>query len=271
MYEEYTEYSFAPDYQEPFCLPELPTRINSCPTRASLILRISPALSALPPLVRCLPTGGKIPGFPVGNPARDCFDAIVRTAEEKSENTILDYVNKLKSIDTGDAKDVAEHCIGWARRRAIYLAVEKAGTSFNAGDVPEDGFISLFQDALKVGQNLEDLGYIIGPDDNDIERVVKEYTSEGYAISSGFPELDKLLPSKGFEPGWLISILAPPKRYKTTVCINIGMNIARAGRPVFYYPCEITQKLAAIRTLCNLTGRGIETIRQNPKGFTELA
>jgi hypothetical protein len=137
--------------------------------------------------------------------------------------------------------------------------------------VPEDGFVSLFQDALKVGQNLDDMGYIIGPNDNDIPQIIADYTAEGYAIPSGFPLLDKLLPSKGFEPGWLISILAPPKRFKTTVCINIGMNIARGGRPVFYYPCEITQKLAAIRTLCNLTGRSIEFIRENPKGFTDLA
>ena len=199
------------------------------------------------------------------------YDAIVRTSEEKSESTILDYVNRLKTIDTGDAKDVAEHCIGWARRRALYLAVEKAANSFSAGDIPEDGFIPLFQDALKVGQNLEDMGYIIGPKDNDIAQIVKSYTAEGYAISSGFPMLDDLLPSKGFEPGWLISVLAPPKRYKTTFCINVAMNIARAGRPVFYYPCEITQKLAAIRTLCNLTRRSIDFIRQNPKGFTDLA
>lgn len=199
------------------------------------------------------------------------FDAISRTDEEKDEKTILGYVRRLREMDTGDVADVAEHCIGWARRRALYLAVEHASTSFNVGEVPEDGFIPLFQEALSVGQNIEDLGYLIGPQDNDIARIVKEYTTEGYAISTGFPLLDALLPARGLEPGWLISILAPPKRYKTTVCINMGMNIASAGRPVFYYPCEISQKLAAIRTLCNLTDRSIDFIRQNPKGFTDLA
>jgi len=272
MHDEYTEYSFAPDYQDAIlaCLvarPELFMPYAGIFNSAYFtgVERIATARA----LFAYWRKNSRFPSWETLQ--QIVYDAIVRTAEEKSENTILEYVNNLKSMDTGDAKDVAEHCIGWARRRAIYLAVQKAGTSFTEGDVPDDGFISLFQDALKVGQNLEDLGYLIGPADNDIERIVKEYTAEGYAISSGFPMLDDLLPSKGFEPGWLISVLAPPKRFKTTFCINVGMNIARAGRPVFYYPCEITQKLAAIRTLCNLTGRGIETIRQNPKGFTDLA
>jgi replicative DNA helicase len=199
------------------------------------------------------------------------YDAIVRTAEAKKESDILDYVDKLKHMDTGDAKDISRHCVEWARRRAIYLAVEKASRSFNDGEVPEDGFIPLFQEALKTGQNLDDMGYIIGPKDNDIAQIVSDYTAENYAISSGIPQLDDLLPSKGFEPGWLIVLLAPPKRYKTMTAINIGMNIARAGRPVFYYPCEISQQLASIRTLCNLTGRSIDFIRENPKGFTNFA
>jgi replicative DNA helicase len=200
------------------------------------------------------------------------YDAIARTSEEKDASTITEYVQKLREMDTGDADDIARHCIEWARRRALYLAIDHAATSFQAGDVPADGFIPMFQEALKVGNNIEDLGYIIGPgENNDIAKVIAEYTKEGYALSSGFNLLDELLPARGFEPGWLISILAPPKRYKTTFCINLALNIAAGGRPVFYYPCEITQKLAAIRTLCRLTDRSVDFIRNNPKGFTDLA
>jgi len=75
------------------------------------------------------------------------------------------------------------------------------------------------------------------------------------------------MPSKGFEPGWLISILAPPKHYKTTFCINLALNICAQGRPVLYYPCEITQKLAAVRTLSKLTDRTIDYLRKDPKGL----
>jgi hypothetical protein len=199
------------------------------------------------------------------------YDAIARTSEEKDSDTIYEFIQKLREMDTGDVDDVARHCVGWAKRRALYLAIDHAASSFQTGDVPEDGFVSLFTEALKVGQNVTDLGYIIGPRDNDIEQIVKDYTAEGYALSTGFPLLDSITPAKGLEPGWLVAVLAPPKRYKTTFCINVGMNIAAAGRPVFYYPCEITQKLAGIRTLCNLTDRSIDFIRQNPKGFTEYA
>lgn len=269
---EYEEYSFAPDYQDAIlaCLVAHPE--NFMPFAGIFNSAYFTGIERISTARALFTYWRKNSRFPSWETLQQIvYDAIVRTSEEKEEKTIFDYIAKIKHMDTGDYTDVAAHCIDWAKRRAIYLAVEKASTSFNAGEVPADGFIPLFEDALKVGMNLEDMGYIIGPTDNDIAQIVKEYTAENYAISSGFPMLDALLPAKGFEPGWLISILAPPKRFKTTVCINIGMNIARAGRPVFYYPCEITQKLAAIRTLCNLTGRSIEYIRQNPKGFTDFA
>lgn len=200
------------------------------------------------------------------------YDAIARTAEEKDKETISDFVKKLRTMDTGDANDVADHCIGWARRRALYLAIDHAAAKFQEGDIPQDGFIPMFEEALKVGQNLEDLGYIIGPgDNNDIAKVIQAYTTEGYALSSGFHLLDSCFPARGFEPGWLVSILAPPKRFKTTFCINMALNFAAQGRPVFYYPCEITQELASVRTLSRLTDRSIDFIRENPKGFTQLA
>src|SRR5262249_32034951 len=130
----------------------------------------------------------------------------------------------------------------------------------------------MFEEALKVGQNLEDLGYIIGPNENnDIAKIIQNYTTEGYALSSGFHLLDSCFPARGFEPGWLVSILAPPKRFKTTFCINLALNFAAQGRPVFYYPCEITQQLASIRTLSRLTDRTVDFIRENPKGFTDYA
>lgn len=198
-------------------------------------------------------------------------DAIIRTSEERDENTIFEYVRRLRTMDTGDADDVSRHVIGWARRRALYLAIVQSSQAFNEGNVPEDGFIPLFTDALKVGQNIEDLGYIIGPGDNDIEKIIKNYTTEGYAISTGYPLLDDLLPSKGLEPGWLVSVLAPPKKYKTTFCINLAMNMASAGKPIFYYPCEISQELAAIRTLCRLTDLSMDFLRQNSHGFTQAA
>lgn len=201
------------------------------------------------------------------------YDAIMRTAEEKESQSILEYVNRLRGMDTGDADYVSSKVIEFAKERALYLAVSESAKALEANEPPPKGFISLFEDALKVGQNLSDMGYIIGPDKNDIEKIVQEYTAEGYSISTGFPELDAILPAGGMEPGWLIAILAPPKRYKTTFCINMAMRIAgRAiARPVFYYPCEITQKLAGIRAMCNLTGLSMDYVRKNPKHFTESA
>lgn len=199
------------------------------------------------------------------------FDAIARTSEEKDEDSIMAYIYKLRDRDCSDYKALAKRVVMWAKRRAIWAAIEHASVKFNAGEEPEDGFIPLFTEALRVGEDVQDLGYLIGPDSPDIPKVIDEYTQRGYSVSSGYDLLDQIMPSKGFEPGWLIAILAPPKRYKTTFCINLAMNMAAMGEPVFYYPCEITQRLAAIRTLCRLTNRPVSDIFADSKAFTNLA
>lgn len=79
------------------------------------------------------------------------YDAIARTSEEKDKDTINDYVKKLREQDTGDVDEIADHVVGWAKRRALYIAIDTAATKFQAGDIPPDGFVPMFEEALKVG------------------------------------------------------------------------------------------------------------------------
>jgi len=101
-------------------------------------------------------------------------------------------------MDTGDFRDVSKHWHRMGQAAAIWIAVEEAGTAFQAGEVPPDGFVSKFKKALEIGANLEDLGYIIGPKENDIAKIITDYTKEGYAISSGFPLLGRCHAFEGF-------------------------------------------------------------------------
>lgn len=268
----YEQYSFSADYQDAIlaCLIDFPEKfiayahiLNSAFFTGVERVATARALFAY---------WGKNSRFPAWEVLGQLvFESISKTSDEKELKRVRDYMDNLREIDTGDVDDVVVHCVGWARRRALWLAIQESALAMEAGDIPEDGFIPKIEKALKVGQNIHDLGYMIGPDKNDIEAIIQEYTRQGFAISSGFPLLDALFPARGFQPGWLISVLAPPKRYKTTFCINMAMNIAKSGRPVFYYPCEITQTDAAIRALCNLTDLSSVAIRKNPKGFTNDA
>jgi replicative DNA helicase len=200
------------------------------------------------------------------------YDSIVRTPDAKEENNIIKYVDKLRDMDTANADCVVEHVVAFARERALLIAIEKSHEFLVAGETPPGGYGKMFQDALKIGQNLEDVGYRLkSGEDNDINRMIDKVTAKQYGTPTGFADLDTIWPF-GWGPGWLVSILAPPKRYKTAFCINLAMNIIEEyNSPVIYYPCEISQELAALRCLCNLTGQPTDELFRNRESFRALA
>jgi hypothetical protein len=166
---------------------------------------------------------------------------------------------------------VVEHVVAFARERALLIAIEKSHEFLVAGETPPGGYGKMFQDALKIGQNLEDVGYRLMPgQDNDINRMIDKVTSDEYGTATGFADLDTIWPF-GWGPGWLVSILAPPKRFKSMFCANLALNIVEEyNSPVFYYPCEISQELAALRCLCNLANMPVEDLYSNVTDFREL-
>ncbi len=202
------------------------------------------------------------------------YDAIERTSESKEEESIMDYLKRLRDMDTGDIESIIEDVIKFARKRAYLIALEDAFKYWQEGKEPEGGFESLFKDAAQVGINFQDFGYLIGPNrEHEILRVIEEYldVKPGIKLGARWHLLDEVWKNKGgVRPGWLIAILAPPKRYKTTLCVNLALSIASSGKPVFYYPCEITQVDAALRTFQCLADCSDALLMQNPRSFTEM-
>jgi hypothetical protein len=200
------------------------------------------------------------------------YDSIIRSTEAKEEDNVMAYVRKLRDMDTGDAQYVVERVVQFAKERAIFIAIQKSYDFLKSGETPPGGFSRMFEDALKIGMNLEDLGYKFWKDyPDEFAKIMEKIKSKDYGTPTGFSDLDKLWPF-GWGPGWLISILAPPKRYKTAFCINLAMNIVTEfKKPVLYYPCEITQELAAVRCACNLTNTPSDFVYKNPNTFAEIA
>jgi len=198
------------------------------------------------------------------------FEAIAQTVEQKEEENISKYLRSLREVNTSNVDYVASRVIAFARERSIYLAFEKGYSFFNESKVPEGGYSKLFDDANKVGLNLESDSYMISDDQKDLDKIFAKLTKADYGIRTGFAELDEIW-KMGWGPGWLIAILAPPKGFKTAFCINLAMNMIghQIGRPVFYYPCEITQELAALRCLQNASEQEADVLWQNPTKFKE--
>jgi len=138
-----------------------------------------------------------------------------------------EYVKGLRKLATTDVDYVVGKVVAFARERATINAVKLTLQSMKEGK--EMDVVKLFSDALTVGQNVNDLGLILEPD--DIRSTVKKVTSSDYGVRTGFPLIDNIW-KNGWAPGWLIVPLAPPKRLK---CLGKGtpvMMFDGSTRPV---------------------------------------
>jgi replicative DNA helicase len=160
------------------------------------------------------------------------------------------YVQKLATLDTSDYLYIRDTIVKFAQERALVDAIRKSVELLKEDKVPDDGFSTMFAEAMRVGTNLDDLGYVLHA---DADRVIDKVTDVRYGIPTGYPLLDRIW-RHGWGPGWLIVPLAPPKRYKTAFCINLAMNMVSPaiGDDVFYYACELNQELAMVRAMCHL-------------------
>ena len=180
------------------------------------------------------------------------------------------YVQKLSKINTSDIEYVVNKVVDFARERALLAAVRSTIEGVQSGKGTPGGVIKLFEEALQVGQNLGDLGYLFT---KDSDKVIDKVTSKTYGLATGYPVLDKVW-KRGWGPGWLIVPLAPPKSWKTTLAINLALNwiSVSAAQPinVFYYPCEISQELAFMRAMLSFCGCNEDALYNDPEKFKEL-
>jgi len=188
--------------------------------------------------------------------------------DEETRERITGYLQRLRELDTGDVEFVSQHVVNFARERATLGAIKANIADVQAGKIGRE-FITRLEEALRVGQNIDDLGYLLH---RDAEDAIRKITSTHYGIRTGFPLLDNVW-RNGLAPGWLVILLAPPKRYKTAMCLNLAINMISPsiGENVFYYTCEISQELALARCLFNISGQTQDYMYENPEKFITIA
>jgi len=191
---------------------------------------------------------GSFPKF--GTLANFAFHKAQRVNIDHAKDT-LDYVEKLAEIDTSDWKAVLDLSLKFAKERAVYDAIRKIHAAQTEGKGEEIDPVVVMQDAMKVGTNMSDLGLSLF---HHSAEVIDKVNTREYGVQCGYQSFEKLW-KYGWGPGWLVVLLAPPKRYKTAFAINLALNIVKKqDADVLYYACEISQELAAFRALCNITG-----------------
>lgn len=193
--------------------------------------------------------------------------AVASIPGDRDPETLLAYIDELQKMDTRDWRFVRDNFGKFVKERAVNTALMQAVKFLQEDKIPDGGLAPLFDEAARVGQNLDDLGFLFHA---DVDRVVDLVTSAAYGTATGFPLLDKIW-RNGWGPGWLIVPLAPPKRFKTGFAINLACNIVspQIEGDVIYYACEISQELAMCRAMCNIGGLDQEYLYDAPEKFSE--
>ena len=185
--------------------------------------------------------------------------------ERAADGSAAAYVRRLEEIDTSDWEYVATTIVEFAREQAARMAILKVVELWKEGKEPPGGYGRLMDEARQVGQNLDDLGLLLHA---DADATIDKVTSEEYGTSTGYPVFDSIW-KMGWKPGWLIVPLAPPKFFKSTLSLNIALNMVSPalGYDVIYYACELSQELTEMRALCHLGRIDMDKCYESPETF----
>lgn len=194
------------------------------------------------------------------------IQATRQTGENEKAAETTAYVQKLSEVEIRAKEFYRDQAVNFAKQRALILAATEVAKTIQEGKEPGGEIVKKFQDALAIGQNLLDQGYLVKADYNQI---VDKLSDVNYGTFTGYDIFDEKLWKRGWGPGWLIVPLAPPKRYKTAFCLNLAMNMVgpKCGYDVLYYACEISAELASLRAFQNLLGATQDEFNDDPEAF----
>jgi replicative DNA helicase len=180
-----------------------------------------------------------------------------------------DYLQKLRAVPTNDIEYAVNRVVLFCRERSTLNAVKHVARCLRDGKLPEEGCTKLFEEALHVGESLDDLGYILH---HSVDTVVDKVIQPGFGIRTGLPQFDAIWRT-GWAPGWLIALVAPPKRYKTMSALNVALSVVghAVAEDVIYFACEISQEQAILRALHNLSGLTEEFMFDSTESFKAQA
>lgn len=181
---------------------------------------------------------------------------------------MLGYLKKLSKLNTRDWHYVRDRLVFFCRERALIKAIQDSSAQIKTGQWPESGFAPLFDHAMRVGQDVENLGFRMV---EDADKVIDMITSVNYGVKTGYTLLDEVWPV-GWGRGWLVSILAPPKSYKTTFALNLALNmtskfLGKNAVNIHYYACEISAELALARAYCRVAKQSMKTLYKDTERF----
>jgi KaiC/GvpD/RAD55 family RecA-like ATPase len=206
------------------------------------------------------------------------FDRSLRTTAEfikthTNDHKTLPSYEQIKATTGVDLKPVPELNVGhydwfmqefeqFTKRQELERAILKAADMLEKGDY--DPVEKLIKDAVQISLT-KDMGtdYFADP-----AARINRYFNSGGQVSTGWPQLDKLLYG-GFSRGELNIFAGGSGSGKSLVMMNIALSWLQMGLSGVYITLELSEELTSLRTDAMLTSMGTKDIRKDI-GTTEL-
>ena len=150
----------------------------------------------------------------------------------------------------------------FTKRQELERAILKAADMLEKGDY--DPVEKLIKDAVQISLT-KDMGtdYFADP-----RTRIEKYFNSGGQVSTGWPQMDRLLYG-GFSRGELNIFAGGSGSRKSLVMMNIALNWLQAGLSGVYITLELSEELTSLRTDAMLTNMSTKEIRKDME-TTEL-
>ena len=200
------------------------------------------------------------------------FDRSLREAarfikEHTDQHRTMPTVDQVKAVTGIELKNVPDlneshyewfmtEFEGFTKKQELERAILKAADMLEKGDF--NPVEKLIKDAVQISLT-KDMGtdYFADP-----KLRLEKYYSSGGQVSTGWPQMDKLLYG-GFSRGELNIFAGGSGSGKSLVMMNIALSWLQQGLSGVYVSLELSEELCALRTDAMLTGMSTKDIRKD--------
>lgn len=178
---------------------------------------------------------------------------------------IKEALGAVLKADISGSGFVMDEVANFARFRAMEEAIIRSSLALEKGNLAN--IEKMIKEAMTVGvsEDMDGIDYwnsIAGRTDYRV--AVSTGTLKKDGITTGVPELDKLLYHGGWGRAELQATMGGPKAGKSMSLGEFGKNASLAGHPTFYGSCEVSGRIIADRTDANVSNTLMKELNDKP-------
>jgi len=189
---------------------------------------------------------------------------IMEHGQKYSTMPTLEQINAVARVDLQPVPGVTEDHTNWfmdefevfTKQKELERAILKAADLLEKGEF--DPVEKLIKDAVQISLT-KDLGMDFW---EDPEAMMTRYFDSGGQVSTGWPQVDRLLYG-GFSRGELNIFAGGSGSGKSLVMMNIALNWVQQGLHGVYITLELSEELTGLRTAAMLTNMSTKDIRSD--------